>query len=230
MTKKVLVFGANGGAGQEICHRLREDREISLVTIDQKGDVDHHLDALSEDVYEVIWALSPDAIINCIGVNWVTKVFETDVPTWLRQVNINLGAWYNILHSVAKLNNRLEVNNVERTVIAIGSNSAFTPRTHSSAYGVSKTAMLALTQNAAREFAKTGLKIYPCQIDPGFIYPTPMSSSVLDDRDLTLEQVLSRSPYGMHIKPAEIAELMCFLVYNGKPFAGNSIRLDYGEI
>jgi NAD(P)-dependent dehydrogenase (short-subunit alcohol dehydrogenase family) len=223
---KILILGANGSIGQSIVLRLREAAGYYVVTADTKNS-DWNFDCrVLESVKSIVNASCPDVLVNCVGVNRTTPI-GIDSAAWMDVVSVNLLGWYNALAALKDLQDQDNAN--DRIAIAIGSNSAFVDRTNSSAYCSSKAAMLSLTRCAAREFGKAGVRIFPVQVDPGFVYPSKMSQYVLSDRNLSLKDVVYRSPYGSPVNPSSVANIVEFLCREGKVFAGQSVRFDYAE-
>lgn len=216
----ILIFGGESEIAKSAqnfltgeCRVVSKDLRLGFDARDEKK------------VQSIIAEINPNIVLNCVGINDVTVIEETPSQDWMGVIEANLGSYYNIVRAMFLLK-----PDRDRVIISVGSNSAYTPRTFSSAYCVSKLAMFGLTQNAARESAKTGKRLYFVQIDCGFTHPTAMSEKVLTDRDITVEECIYRTPYGEHFAPEEIGKLIAFLAYNGKGFSGNSVRLDYAEL
>jgi 3-oxoacyl-[acyl-carrier protein] reductase len=91
------------------------------------------------------------------------------------------------------------------------------------AYGATKSAMVGLTRNLARELGRAGINVN-C-VSPGYM-PTAMSAGLADD---DLERIRRRSPLNRLVTCEEVAAVVAFLLGpGGSGITGAIIPVDAG--
>jgi NAD(P)-dependent dehydrogenase (short-subunit alcohol dehydrogenase family) len=168
--------------------------------------------------------------VNCAGVATAAKILGRDgalpLEQFARVVNINLVGTFNVLRLAAEAMAATEplvdgTGTAERGVIInTASVAAFDGQIGQPAYAASKGAVAALTLPAARELARSLIRVMT--IAPG-VFETPMMSGLPQEAQDSLgRQVPHPARLG---KPSEYAALAAHIVQNPM-LNGETIRLD----
>ena len=164
--------------------------------------------------------------VSCAGVAPAKRIVGRDGPMALedfaRVVQINLIGTFNIMRiAAAQMATRAPNADGERGVIInTASVAAFEGQIGQSAYAASKGGVVSLTLPAAREFAKTGIRVNA--IAPG-LFGTPMLLGMPEEVQESLAATL---PFPQRFgTPAEYASLVLHMIDN-PIMNGEVVRLD----
>jgi len=165
--------------------------------------------------------------VNCAGIAPPAKILGRDGPHDLdlfrRVIEVNLIGSFNILRLAASGMATLEpldADGERGVIISTASVAAFEGQIGQTAYAASKGGVHALTLPAARELARSGIRV--ATIAPG-IFLTPMLLGLPQDAQDSLgKQVPFPSRLG---KPDEYAALALHIIENSM-INGETIRLD----
>ncbi|MGZ9112347.1 MAG: SDR family NAD(P)-dependent oxidoreductase [Rhodoplanes sp.] len=165
-------------------------------------------------------------VVQCAGIAPPVKIVGRKGPhpldTYVKVVNINLVGIFNVMRLVAADMQGLEaLETGERGVIInTASIAAFEGQVGQAAYASSKSGVVGLTLPAAREFAKTGIRVL-C-IAPG-IFATPMMAGLPEE---TQKSLGASVPFPSRLgDPKEYAALVMHMC-NNSYLNGDVIRLD----
>ncbi|EFV11803.1 SDR family NAD(P)-dependent oxidoreductase [Segniliparus rugosus] len=167
------------------------------------------------------------AVVNCAGVGWAARILGKEGPHSLdlfrKVIDINLVGTFNVLRlaaqSIAK-NDPVDADGQRGVVINTASVAAFEGQIGQAAYAASKGGVHALTISAARDLARSGIRV--ATIAPGTI-ETPMLAGVTEEFKKTLsEAVVFPQRLG---KPDEYAAFAAFIVQHDY-INGETIRMD----
>ena len=96
------------------------------------------------------------------------------------------------------------------------------------AYSAAKHGVIGLTKSTALQYADNNANIRINAIAPGWI-DTPSTKKLIEDQQMSLEQILSQQPIGRLGKPEEIANLVTWLASKEASFmTGSIIPIDGG--
>ncbi|WP_170423736.1 SDR family NAD(P)-dependent oxidoreductase [Ruegeria arenilitoris] len=215
---KVALFDLPGDKLQEAATRL--------------GAVAAPCDVTSEE--EVQKALEtataanglPRILVNCAGVTHGERIVGRNGPASLegfaRTVQINLIGTFNVMRLAAERimqNDPLE-DNERGIIINTASAAAFEGQIGQAAYSASKGGVASLTLPAAREFARSGVRVMA--IAPG-IFSTPMMDLLPQEIQDSLG---AKVPFPSRLgQPAEFARLAGHMIENTM-LNGECVRLD----
>src|ERR671931_40827 len=167
-----------------------------------------------------------NVLVNGAGIGTAMKTFGKAGPAKLedftRVIQVNLIGTFNCIRLAAvHMARNTPTSDGERGVIVnTASVAAFDGQIGQAAYSASKGGIVGMTLPAARDLARTGIRV--CTIAPG-IFDTPLLAALPDPVRASLaKQVPFPSRLG---QPDEYAALVCHIVEN-EMLNGETIRLD----
>lgn len=167
-----------------------------------------------------------DGLVNCAGVAPGERIVGRDGPhkleSFARTVSINLIGTFNMLRLAAEAmaTNEPGTSGERGVIINTASVAAFDGQIGQAAYSASKGGVAAMTLPAARELARTGIRVLA--IAPG-IFGTPMLFAMPQE----VQDSLGASvPFPSRLgRPDEFASLVRHIIEN-QMLNGEVIRLD----
>jgi NAD(P)-dependent dehydrogenase (short-subunit alcohol dehydrogenase family) len=239
-----LVAGGASGLGAATARALTE-RGARVAVVDLDGDKASDLaadlgegaiafkaDVTSEDEVQAAVAGTVDAFgglrlgVSCAGVGWAERVVGKDGPAQLRPfetvVRVNLIGTFNVLRlcAAAIAAGEPDENGERGAVVMTASIAAFDGQIGQTAYSASKGGIVGLTLPAARDLARSGIRV--CTIAPG-IFDTPLLAALPESSRQALGESI---PFPPRLgRPEEFAELACHIAENPM-LNGETIRLD----
>ncbi len=168
----------------------------------------------------------PRVLVNCAGIGEAGRILGRDGPLALgafaRVIAVNLIGTFNMLRLAAARMSTLDpgADGERGVVVNTASVAAYEGQVGQAAYAASKAGVVGLTLPAARELARSGVRVMT--IAPGLI-ETPMFDGVPE----TLRQGLAASvPFPSRLgRPEEYAALVLHICAN-RYLNGEVIRLD----
>jgi NAD(P)-dependent dehydrogenase (short-subunit alcohol dehydrogenase family) len=164
-----------------------------------------------------------DAVINCAGmVGTPTPLVDASDDEWDRVMSVNLGGALNTIRASAA-----HLAAAQGSVVNVSSVNATQAEPLMAAYGVSKTALEALTRYAACELAEQGIRVNA--VAPGWVH-TPLSEPALTELGL-LGKPLRSTMQQRVAEPEEVAEVIAFLASPAASYiTGHTIVADGGQL
>lgn len=223
------MTGSARGMGAAICRALRGDglRVIGTDVIDQEhDDLDQVITADLSDVAEcrrVIEQAGPvDVLVNNAAIFFPVPIPDFTVDKFDYTIAVNLRANFLLCQGVVE---GMKERGWGR-IVNISSVGARTGGVSDSAvYNATKTAMVSLTKNFARNYGPYG--VTSNAIAPGFVEGFMTSHVTEAERALYLSQI----PVGRSCQPEEIANVVSFLVGDGASFiTGATIDINGGWV
>lgn len=215
---KVHVFDRDGAAAEKVAG------EIGGVAI--HGDVTSEADAARAVDQAAKAGDGLRILVNCAGIGTPGRVLSKDGPMPLadfeRVIRVNLIGSFNMLRlAAARMAEAPEREDKARGVIVnTASVAAFEGQLGQAAYAASKGGIVSLALPAARELARSGIRVNT--VAPG-IFLTPLLQSLPAE---TQESLASAIPYPSRLgDPAEFADAVRFIIEN-QYMNGEVIRLD----
>jgi NAD(P)-dependent dehydrogenase (short-subunit alcohol dehydrogenase family) len=229
-----LVTGAARGQGAAIVERLQRDGfrvaacdvlidelKAGVGTLD--GVVPVALDVTSEEqwasaVSEVVERFgSLTTLVNNAGVLHRTPLADETVVGFEKSWRVNcLGPFLGMQAALEPLRAADGA-----AIVNTCSTGAVRPFPNHAAYGSSKWALRGLTQIAAVELARHGIRV-------NAVFPGPVATPMLDDN--TQARLVERALLGRIGRPLEIADAVAFLVSEHASFiTGSELVVDGGQ-
>lgn len=167
-----------------------------------------------------------DALVNCAGIAPGEKILGRDGPHALesfeRAIRVNLIGTFNMMRlaAAAMAGNPAGEDGERGVIVNTASIAAFDGQIGQAAYAASKGGVAALTLPAARELARSGIRVVT--IAPG-IFRTPMMAGLPEEVQASLG---ASAPFPARLGlPAEYAALVRHICEN-RMLNGEVIRLD----
>jgi 3-oxoacyl-[acyl-carrier protein] reductase len=165
-----------------------------------------------------------DILVNNAGVEPHATLLEMDEWDWRRALDVNLTGPFLLMQSVGRVM-QAQGGGVMVNIASIAG------RAHGlkdrSAYVASKTGLVGLTREAAREFAPYGIRVNA--VCPGVI-ETEMTAA-LRQNEAMMRKWLDDIPQGRLGKPQDVAGLVLFLCSDAAAYlTGQAINVDGGKV
>ncbi|MEM7760704.1 MAG: 3-oxoacyl-ACP reductase family protein [Cyanobacteria bacterium P01_A01_bin.40] len=238
-TKNAFVSGGSRGIGAAIALKLAQeganvtitysksqDRAAKVVQkIEAKGVKGLAIQADANEANNVIQAVqqavsafgSIDILVNSAGIFELKPITESTLEDYERTENINIKAVFAATMEAVK-----SMPEGGR-IITIGSiNSEFMPFPGGSLYGMSKAAIVMMTQCWARDLGQK-------KITANVIQPGPIDTEMNPADGPFGETLTAMTAIGRYGKPEEIAELAAFISSpRASNITGSAINIDGG--
>jgi NAD(P)-dependent dehydrogenase (short-subunit alcohol dehydrogenase family) len=240
--KIVLVTGAAGGIGQELCVALKS-ANATVISTDLKkptglaSDLALKHDVTSLDDWKFVASRISkkfgrlDGLVNNAGYSFVMTIEGTDIDRWRNVMAINVESVLLSFHTCLDL--LKEGGKHSRggaSVVNISSVGGLRGAAFNAAYCASKAAIRNFSKSAAVEFGMLGYNIRVNSYHPGGV-DTPMLERILQayvdqgavpDYETAKAGIVMNHPIGRIAEPAEIAGGVVFLCSDAASFITGS--------
>lgn len=240
--KNAVVIGGTGVLCGQMCHALaragaavmvagrrpeKGDQRVSAIAAEGGKASFHPVDNLSRDSIEALFQaarerLGPiDILINGAGANSAIPYFEIPDENWDLVLQTNLAS----VHQACQIFGRHMIERRSGSIINVASVSAGIPLSKVFAYAASKAAVVNYSQNLAREFGPSGVRVN-C-ISPGF-FPAEQNRKILDDERVA--KIMARTPLARFGEPKELDAAILLLASDraGSYITGANLVVDGG--
>lgn len=238
--RRVLVTGATGGLGTEICRRIAAEGGQVVVTDLDLGACEAHvaelpgtghlalaLDVASEPSWvEAVRRTTSDgplhALVNNAALGSLATVEDETVENWERIIAVDqTGTWLGMKHAGAFIESSGGGSIVNLCSI-LGTVGGFG---NSFAYHAAKGAVRTMTKNAALHWATRGVRVN--SLHPGFVATAPLLERWAGSE--RHRGMVAGTPMGRLGTPAEIAAVVAFLASDDSTFmTGSEVHADGG--
>ena len=203
--KHIVITGASSGMGAALARALAADGhavyacarrmdKLRELAAQQPGIVAQRCDvSREEDVRAfVAWVRTRtarvDALVQCAGsFGAIGPAVETDSRQWLDTLHANLfGAYLMAKHVVPRM-----AGESRPCIVNFSGGGAFSPFPRYSAYAVSKTALVRLTEILAVELAQRGIAVNA--VAPGFVATEIHEATLRSGRALAGEEFFAET-------------------------------------
>lgn len=233
----VVVTGAGGGIGTEIARRFAREgahvivcdatldsahRTVDLITRDGGSasptgfDVSDptEVTACADDVLAAHERV--DVLVNNAGINRRGPLLELTDEDWHATMRVNLDSMFYMCRAFLPA----MVDAGRGAIVNTGSQWGMYPAPGHIAYNVSKAAVIAFSQNLARDYAPMGVRVNV--VCPGEIL-TPMVEAGLAQKGIEVSELAAKVPYGRLGKSEEVAALVAFLASDEAAYMCGSV-------
>ncbi|CAM3740966.1 SDR family NAD(P)-dependent oxidoreductase [Litorimonas haliclonae] len=247
--KIILVTGADGGIGGEVCKALKHANATVIATdliepAEAMSDLSLAHDVTSKgDWAKVVSEIESrygrlDGLVNNAGFSFVDSIENTDVERWRSIMSVNVESILHSYHSCLKL---LKIGGKKSpsgaSVVNISSVGGQRGAAFNAAYCATKAAVLNFSKSAAVEFGMLGYNIRVNSVHPGGV-DTPMLQSIIQSYvdlgaapsyDEAQAAVVSNHPIGRIASPSEMAGGVVYLCSDAASFmTGSELVIDGG--
>ncbi|MQY51644.1 3-hydroxyacyl-CoA dehydrogenase [Rhodocyclus tenuis] len=217
---RVLLADVNSEAGTALAEELGANAAFVHANVADEASAAAAVDAACSRFGRL------DGLVNCAGIAPAEKIVGREgahrLESFARVINVNLVGSFNMLRlaAVAMGRNQPNAGGERGVIINTASVAAYDGQIGQAAYAASKGGIVALTLPAARELARSGIRVMT--IAPG-IFETPMLLGMPEEVQQALGNMV---PFPSRLgKPDEYAALVQHIVENAM-LNGEVIRLD----
>jgi len=241
--QSAVVIGGTGVLGGALCDGLakagahvivagrsadRGEKRVQAIANEGGAASFAQVDAGSRDSIEALLKAAldehgkVDMLVNCAGVNSATTYDEITDDDWRRVIEGNLTATHWACQVFMPQMARQAQGG---SVLNIGSVTAHLPLSRVFAYSASKAAVVNLTQNVAREYARQNVRANV--LCPGF-FPAEQNRKILDKE--RVENIMRGTPMDRFGEPEELigAALLLLSRTAGSFITGAAYYVDGG--
>ncbi len=232
-----VVTGAGGGIGSAIAARLAREgahvvvcdsvAELARATVDaitsSGGSASPAVFDVADAGQVAAFALDAlaqhgriDVLVNNAGINRRGPLLELTNEDWHTTMRVNVDSMYYMCR--AFLPAMVEAG--RGAIVNTGSQWGMHPAPGHIAYNVSKAAVIAFSQNLARDYAPMGVRVNV--VCPGEIL-TPMVEAGLAHQGIAVADLAAKVPYGRLGTPEEVAALVAFLASDEAAYMCGSV-------
>ncbi|XP_004673423.1 PREDICTED: estradiol 17-beta-dehydrogenase 8 [Condylura cristata] len=244
-----LVTGAGSGIGRAVCVRLaREGAAVAACDLDEaaaretvrllggpqseKGGPGVAHAAFQADVSEAgaarhlleqvqdCFSRPPSVVVSCAGITRDEFLLHMSEDDWDKVIAVNLKGIFLVTQAAAQA---LVANGCHGSIINISSIVGKVGNMGQTNYAASKAGVIGLTQTAARELGRHGIRCN--SVLPGFI-TTPMTQKMPQK---VLDKVTGMIPMGHMGDPKDVADVVAFLASEDSGYiTGASVEVTGG--
>lgn len=244
--RRVLVTGGASGIGKATAKRFAaEGARVVIADIDEAGGqaaageigaaflrfdarAEGAAAALIEGAVAQLGGL--DVLLNIAGIMTWGRIGETSLQAWQRTLDINLTSVFLMIQAAAP-----HLIESKGCIVNVASAGGLRPVYGTAAYGVSKAGVVALTQAAALEYARYGVRVNA--VAPGGV-ATPMHTKSVSAGDFDptiLQEAASRNmPKLAGVEacaPKDIASAIAYLASDEASYVtGATSVIDGGQL
>ena len=228
--KKVFILGGSGGMGSSIVlalidldidvilgYKSNKDEAIRLQSIKPENISICHCDVNnpSIELFEMIHDI--DSMVIASGQESLTNILSCTEKDLMDQYKLHVVAPLLLIQRIVK-------NGILNNILIISSTAAKEYNPNGAAYGLSKAGCNTLVKMLDKQLISSSVRVNA--IMPGWCN-TPMTTRILDNQSIRLDDILSTKINGEILYPNEIASLCLFLLSSkSKHIHGQIIEID----
>jgi NAD(P)-dependent dehydrogenase (short-subunit alcohol dehydrogenase family) len=234
--RRAIVTGGGSGIGRATCRRMTaEGARVAVVDIDSDAaeqvakEVDGFAYAVDVTDYDALQHAVDDAaeklgglstVFNNAGGSNLSHVHDWPIEEWNRIVVLNLGG---VFHGMKATVPHLQAGG-GGSIVSTASISGTRPSAGEAPYSAAKAGVVALTANAAHEYAPA---IRVNAVSPGMIH-TGLTDVLLGMEGI-VEHMEAKTPLGRVGVPEDVADVVVFLSSDLARFVtGQNLVVDGG--
>ncbi|WP_072690967.1 SDR family NAD(P)-dependent oxidoreductase [Rhodococcus marinonascens] len=234
--RRVVVTGAGSGIGYEISRLFlaeggevvaadRDPRSVPPGSFPVKVDISSpdEIDQLRKSAYELLGGV--DILCNNAGIGSTTSILEATVEEWDRVFAVNARGTFLCMKSFlpGMLEQKFGV------IVNTASVAGMIGLRDRASYSASKGAVVALTKQAAVQWAAAGIRcncVCPGTVDSPWVERLLQQA---EDPDAYRAELTARQPMGRLAEPTEVAKAVLYLASDDAAFVtGAELVIDGG--
>jgi NAD(P)-dependent dehydrogenase (short-subunit alcohol dehydrogenase family) len=231
----VLVVGAAGGIGSEVCRALSQaghlvvggDARIpdtfdrSLCDVVLAGDIVTQADDLVADAIAAAGHL--DAVVNLVGFNTFADMLDISPDIWRNLLDVNLTGAFMLSCAAAR---HMRTRGRGGSIVHFTSVTSLFGSPGQAVYAAAKAGLGNLVKSMALEWAPFGVRVNA--VSP-VMTRTPINAQWLDDDPTRGERIAAKIPLGRLGTPRDFAGIVRFLISDEAAFiTGQTVYADGG--
>lgn len=241
--KVVWITGAAKGMGLAMAHAFAaQGSRLALLDIDKPGleqakhDLElsadrcvlleasvvqsHAMEQAAGSIVEAFGRL--DVLVNNAGISMNKPSLEVTADQWRKTVDINLNGTFYGAQAAA----RYMLARQSGVIINMGSVYGVSAAPNRVAYCATKSAVVALSQSLAAEWAAHGIRVNA--LCPGYV-ETPFLADLMQRGVLDRESLQARIPMGVLASPEQIAQVALYMASDASSYmTGHAMVVDGG--
>lgn len=217
---KVVLAARKPEALHAVAERIKAAGQHALAVPTHAGKPDE----LARLVESAVTAYGQiDVLVNNAASNpYFGPMTDIEDAAFDKTFEVNVKGAFWLMRAVA---NHLTTRGAKGSIINIASVAGLRAAPLQGVYGMTKAALMSMTQSAAAELGAAGIRVNA--IAPGLI-ETKFASALTSNPDI-LKLVTDRTPLGRHGQPSEIAGAALFLASDASSFmTGQTMVIDGG--
>ena len=217
--KGIVTCGRNSKNGDQIAKTITSGTGVKVCFVKtdlEEIDQVHKIVPMAERIFGTV-----DILVNAAGLTERGNLLNTSTTLYDRMFAVNTKAPFFLMQDAVKL---MIKNNVQGTIVNIGSASAHAGQPFIAPYCASKGALATLTRNSGYALMRNNIRVN--QLNIGWM------ASEGEDRiqreyhgadDNWLEKAAKKQPFGRLIDPKEVAKAVTFLASNDSGMMTGSV-------
>ncbi len=215
----IVVLGATGGIGSELCRRLaaqgtrllaagRDPEKLAALAAETGAQTFTLIGVQSESVEGCINQAKEtfgqvDGVANCIGSLLLKPAHLTTDAEWAATLDINLGSAFATVRAAARVMTR-----TGGSIVLVSSAAARIGLANHEAIAAAKAGIIGLTLSAAASYAGRGIRVN-C-VAPGLVR-TPLTARITGN-EAALQGSLAMHALGRIGEPADVASAIAWML------------------
>jgi len=164
-----------------------------------------------------------DVLVNNAATNpYFGPLLDIEEPAWDKTFEVNVKGYFYMAREVAA---HLRAREAPGSIVNVASITAIRGAPFQGVYGMTKAAVISMTQTLAQELGGSGIRVNA--IAPGLV-ETKFSAALLQNEEI-VKHVTERAALGRHAQPDEIAGAALFLASPASSYVtGHVLVVDGG--